>query len=147
MKYIHVNTDYELQLCLALRRQVFVLEQGVPADLEIDHYDAAPHSCIHVLIVAEDGQAAATGRLISYEEHTGKLQRIAVCKELRGSGIGREIVKFLEQQAIANGFSCVVLDAQCSAEAFYAKLGYATLSAEPFLDAGIWHVRMKKAFS
>ncbi|EIW17085.1 MULTISPECIES: GNAT family N-acetyltransferase [Pelosinus] len=144
MQYSIVNTDYELQLCLALRRKVFVIEQGIPVDLEIDHYDAAPHECVHGLIIAEDGEAAATGRLISYGENSGKLQRIAVRKEMRGSGVGREIVNLLEQQAIAGHFSNVLLDAQCSAEAFYTNLGYVTLSVEPFLDAGIWHVRMKK---
>lgn len=144
MQYSIVNTDYELQLCLALRRKVFVIEQGIPVDLEIDQYDAAPHKCVHGLIIAEDGEAAATGRLIPYGENSGKLQRIAVRKELRSSGVGREIVKLLEQQAVAGHFSNVLLDAQCSAEAFYANLGYVTLSVEPFLDAGIWHVRMKK---
>ncbi|SFL30851.1 GNAT family N-acetyltransferase [Pelosinus propionicus] len=144
MQYSIVNTDYELQLCLDLRRKVFVIEQGISVDLEMDHYDAAPHECVHGLIIAEDGEAAATGRLIAYGENSGKLQRIAVRKELRGSGVGREIMKLLEQQAIASQFSNVLLDAQCSAEAFYANLGYVTVSAVPFLDAGIWHVRMKK---
>jgi predicted GNAT family N-acyltransferase len=144
VQYIKVKTDSELKLCLALRQQVFVMEQGVPVEMEIDHYDATPHECIHVLIIDEDGNAAATGRLISYGENIGKLQRIAVREDLRGSGVGRKIVNFLEQEAINSGLHCVVLDAQCSAEQFYAKLGYITLSAEPFLDAGIWHVRMKR---
>lgn len=144
MQCIKVKSDSELKLCLALRQQVFVMEQGVPVDIEIDHYDTTPHECIHVLILDEDKNAAATGRLVSYVENIGKLQRIAVRGDLRGSGIGRKIVKFLEQEAITSGLLSVVLDAQCSAEQFYAKLGYVTLSAEPFLDAGIWHVRMKK---
>ncbi len=144
MQCIKVQTDSELKLCLALRQQVFVMEQGVPIDIEIDHYDTTPHECIHVLILDEDKNIAATGRLISYEEHTGKLQRIAVREDLRGSGVGRQIVNFLEQEAISSGFLSVVLDAQCSAQQFYAKLGYIILSMEPFLDAGIWHVRMKR---
>ncbi|MDF2633419.1 MAG: GCN5-related N-acetyltransferase [Pelosinus sp.] len=144
MQCIKVKTDTELKLCLALRQQVFVMEQGVPVALEIDHYDTTFHECIHVLILDEDEKAAATGRLIAYKDNMGKLQRIAVREDLRGSGVGREIVKFLEQEAVSSGFLSVVLDAQCSAEQFYAKLGYITLSAEPFLDAGIWHVRMKR---
>jgi predicted GNAT family N-acyltransferase len=144
MKSIRVNHDSELALCLALRQQVFVIEQGVAADLEIDHYDATPHECIHVLIVDEREAAVATGRLVPYGENTGKFQRIAVRQDKRGSGIGREIVNLLEEQAISSGLSWVVLDAQCSAEKFYVKLGYVTITSEPFLDAGIWHVRMKK---
>jgi predicted GNAT family N-acyltransferase len=143
MNLIRVNNDSELALGLALRQQVFVIEQGIPADLEIDHYDATPHECIHVLIVDEREEAVATGHLVPYGENTEKFQRIAVRQDKRGSGIGREIVNLLEQQATSSGLLWVVLDAQCSAEKFYAKLGYVTIS-EPFLDAGILHVRMKK---
>jgi predicted GNAT family N-acyltransferase len=144
MKLIKVNNDGELALCLALRQQVFVIEQGISVDLEMDHYDATPHECIHVLILDEQEKAMATGRLVSYGENTGKFQRIAVREDKRGRGMGREIVASLEQQAISSGLLWVMLDAQCSAEKFYAKLGYVTISSEPFLDAGILHVRMKK---
>jgi predicted GNAT family N-acyltransferase len=93
----------------------------VPLEMEIDDYDATPHECVHVLIIDEDGKGVDTGRLVPYQEHAGKLQRIAVCKDMRGRSLGRDIVETLEQQAKNSGFSHVVLDAQCSAEEFYLK--------------------------
>lgn len=144
MKAIMVNTVRKLELCLAVRQQVFVIEQGVPAEIEIDQYDTTPHECVHVLIIDDNGKGVATGRMVPYGENTAKFQRIAVCKEMRGRNLGRDIVEMLEEQAKSSGLLHVILDAQCSAEKFYSKIGYTTVSAEPFSDAGIWHVRMKK---
>ncbi|MNI91504.1 putative N-acetyltransferase YjcF [compost metagenome] len=63
--------------------------------------------------------------------------------EYRGKAYGLKIVQAMEQDVKRRGYSRAVLDAQCTAEAFYQRLGYKTVSTEPFLDAGIWHVRME----
>lgn len=141
---VHVKTEEELQKCLAIRMEVFVDEQKVPADLEIDEYDTLDGKAYHILIEVE-GQPAATGRLIIYHEHHAKMQRIAVHKTFRGTGIGRALLLALEQQGRNLGLTDSILDAQCQAEPFYGKLGYEVISTEPFYDAGILHVRMKKA--
>ncbi|MFD0677839.1 MULTISPECIES: GNAT family N-acetyltransferase [unclassified Paenibacillus] len=138
-----VTTREQLQQCLAIRYEVFIQEQQVDESLEIDEFDQSPDACVHVLLL-DNGQALATGRMRPYDETTMKLQRIAVRKEQRGTGAGKTIVLALEDLAREQGFDYSLLDAQCQAEAFYHKLGYVTLSPEIFLDAGIPHVRMKK---
>ena len=140
---IQVKTEEELNKCLSIRLEVFVQEQHVPEDLEIDEYDTLAGTAYHVLLEHE-GQAVATGRLTIYQEHMAKMQRIAVKKDYRGFGYGRVLLLALEQIAKDLGLSDAILDAQCQAEKFYAKLGYEDISKEPFYDAGILHVRMKK---
>lgn len=145
MEIIRVSRQDELDRCLQIRMEVFVQEQRVPADLEVDEYDASPDSCRH-LLVAVDQRSAATGRwrLYDAEGWKAKLQRIAVRADLRGLGLGRTVVAELERWAREHGCREAVLDAQCQAEAFYRGLGYTTVSPEPFDDAGIPHVRMVK---
>lgn len=139
-----ITEQSELKQALAVRMEVFVQEQGVSPEEEVDEYDASPSACRHFL-VTEGGRAVAAARWKTYEPGVAKLQRIAVRRLYRGRSIGRLIVSAMERDAAACGFARVILDAQCSAEPFYAKLGYATISAEPFYDAGILHVRMSKA--
>ncbi|ACX64179.1 GNAT family N-acetyltransferase [Paenibacillus lautus] len=140
---INVSTEEQLQQALDIRKDVFVLEQKVPIDLEIDDYDRLESDAHHVLIKSE-GQYAATGRITYYNKDSAKMQRIAVRKPFRSKGIGRVLMMALEAQARELKLQYSVLDAQVQAEAFYRKLGYETISDEPFDDAGIPHVRMKK---
>ncbi|MFE0556061.1 GNAT family N-acetyltransferase [Paenibacillus sp. NPDC058910] len=140
---INVSTEEQLQQALDIRKDVFVLEQKVPIDLEIDDYDRLDSDAHHVLIKSE-GQYAATGRITYYNKDSAKMQRIAVRKPFRSKGIGRVLMMALEAQARELKLQYSVLDAQVQAEAFYRKLGYETISDEPFDDAGIPHVRMKK---
>jgi predicted GNAT family N-acyltransferase len=138
-----VTTDEELQQAFDVRKEVFVDEQKVPMDLEIDEFDVSVEACRHFIAEA-DGRVVGAARWREYVPGTAKLQRIAVRKPWRGRGVGRELVLSMERDAASLGFVRTLLDAQCSAEAFYKKLGYVTESTEPFLDAGIPHVRMSK---
>lgn len=140
---IHVENEEQLQKCLDIRKEVFVEEQKVPIDLEIDEYDQISPDVHHVLIELE-GAYSATGRLIYYKDNAAKMQRIAVRQEFRSKGVGKILLLALEELARELGLTKSVLDAQCHAEGFYAKLGYETISTEPFDDAGIPHVRMVK---
>lgn len=146
MKFIRVESMEHLEACLAIRREVFVGEQQVPLEEEMDDCDRTPESCHHVLIEI-DGDYAATARWQAYDSNTAKFQRIAVRKNYRGQGLGRILVLGMEDQAQESGYQYAMLDAQCQAEKFYQKLGYETLPIEPFYDAGILHVRMAKALS
>ncbi|GIO38662.1 acetyltransferase [Paenibacillus antibioticophila] len=141
---IHVENDIQLKECLEIRKEVFVIEQKVPVDLEIDEYDVIGDQVHHVLVEV-GGEPAATGRLIYYVDNAAKMQRIAVRKEYRSHGIGSVLLLGMEALARELGLTKSVLDAQCQAEAFYTKLGYETISTEPFDDAGIPHVRMTKS--
>ncbi|WP_130609861.1 GNAT family N-acetyltransferase [Cohnella abietis] len=144
MKCKRVTTHDELMQAAKVREEVFVKEQGVPSELEIDEYDISPDACYHFIVV-EEGQAIAAGRFKRFEEEAAKMQRIAVLKPYRGMGVGKLLLQKMEEEAKADGFKASVLDAQCSAEVFYSKLGYLVESEEPFLDADIWHVRMRKS--
>ncbi|WP_027091505.1 GNAT family N-acetyltransferase [Cohnella thermotolerans] len=143
MESLKVTTAEQLAEGLRVRKAVFVQEQGVPEDLEWDEYDASPEACRH-FIVKDGDETIAAARWREYKPGIAKFQRIAVLASYRGRSVGRLIVGAMEEDARSSGCTGVVLDAQCSAEPFYRKLGYETVSTEPFLDAGIPHVRMVK---
>lgn len=141
---IYVTTDEQLQQALGIRHDVFVIEQQVPAEIEIDQFDVISPDVHHVLL-STDGQAVATGRLIYYSKDTAKMQRIAVLQSHRSFGYGRVLLLAMEERARELGLTYSVLDAQCQAQKFYEKLGYEVISEEPFYDADILHVRMRKS--
>ncbi|ASS75900.1 GNAT family N-acetyltransferase [Tumebacillus algifaecis] len=136
-----ITTEEQYGLALEIRMIVFVQEQNVPSEIEVDEYE---NEAIHVLAYDEAGRPVATGRIRPYTDGAGKMERIAVRKEGRGKGYGAAIMHKLEEIGREQGFVKFILEAQTHAETFYEKLGYANISDEPFLDAGIWHVRMVK---
>lgn len=120
---------------ISVRRAVFINEQGVPAELEIDGCDPF---CHHALMLM-DKRPIATGRITQ----TGKIGRVAVLKHYRNQGYGRAIIQKLEAIASTIGLHQVYLGAQTSAIGFYQKLGYCAYG-EIFMDADITHIHMKK---
>ncbi len=122
-----------------IRLEVFVHEQHVPLEEEIDALDA---ECIHAVVFDTQGCALATGRLLP----DGHIGRMAVLKAVRGRGLGSAVLSALMQQARQKGFAEVVLSAQAHAQAFYARHGFVPEGAE-YLDANIPHVLMRKALS
>lgn len=129
----------DLGAAFAIRRAVFVEEQGFAAESEFDEIDAA---ALHVL-VTEGGRPAATARLYQQggEWHIG---RVAVMGEFRGKGIGSLAMRMLMQKAEDLGASVVHVGAQRRAEAFYAALGFSACGEE-YLEEGVAHVPMKAA--
>ncbi|BFT73248.1 MULTISPECIES: GNAT family N-acetyltransferase [Paenibacillus] len=143
MEIIRVTSHDQLKDCFKVRFKVFVDEQQVPEHLEMDEKDESPEASHHFLIL--DGeQPVAAARWYEYQPQTAKLQRVAVLKEYRGQSLGKQIILAMEQQARELNCTSSILDAQCQAEGFYSQLGYHVISTEPFYDAGILHVRMKK---
>lgn len=140
---VRVTTEEQLQMGLDIRTKVFVEEQKVPVEEEIDEYDVISPNVYHTLIL-DEGVPVATGRLIYYKADTAKMQRIAVLQDYRSKGYGRVLLLAMEELARELGLVASILDAQCQAEDFYKKLGYVVISTEPFYDAGILHVRMQK---
>jgi predicted GNAT family N-acyltransferase len=144
---VHVRIaegDEEIEACFDIRRVVFIEEQSVPKDLEMDELDAV---CTHYLAFADDDTALSaalgTARLWISPEGEAKAQRVAVLRERRVGGVGRAIMDALEADARGRGHTRVILGAQLSALGFYEKLGYRAYGPE-FDDAGIPHRMMEK---
>ena len=129
----------ELDRCLALRREVFVEEQGVPLAEEMDGRDAG---CTHFLALA-GGDAVGTARLRVTGDGRLKAERVAVRRSVRRSGAGRALMRALEDETRARGRRELVLNAQLPVIAFYERLGYRAEGPE-FLEAGIPHRAMRK---
>ena len=122
----------------AIRLEVFVQEQNVPAELEMDDMDAA---CLHAVAYDAAGKPIATGRLLP----DGHIGRMAVRLPARGTGIGGALLQGLMAQAKARGDKAVVLSAQTHAAPFYLRHGFA-ICGDEFFEAGIAHVEMRLAF-
>jgi predicted GNAT family N-acyltransferase len=124
---------------LAVREEVFVVEQGVPPELEVDDDD--PRS-IHVLARDPDGRPIGTGRLTP----DGRIGRMAVLKPWRGRGVGSAILRSLLETARQRGAREVSLSSQVAAEPFYARFGFVA-EGELYDDAGIPHRTMRLALT
>ncbi len=122
-----------------LRIEVFVIEQGVPVELEWDEADSVS---IHAVAYDVDGQPVATGRLLP----DGHIGRMAVRQSLRGSGIGSQVLQALLEEARREGHTELVLHAQVHAQDFYARHGFVA-EGENFMEAGIEHCKMLYRFS
>ncbi len=125
---------------LKIRNQVFVKEQGVPLDREIDNYEAYT---IHFVLYQDTETPMATVRLLPLEDGKIKVQRMAVLKEFRKKGLGKVIMEAAETFANEHDYQQLVLGAQLTARDFYQRLGYQA-EGDIFLDAGIEHVTMTK---
>jgi predicted GNAT family N-acyltransferase len=144
-----IADDSERAEAYEIRRVVFVEEQTVPVELELDERDpTADH-----LLARQDGRAVGAARLVIEEPGfegadpaygpVAHLGRIAVLPEARHSGLGAGLVRGLEGLAVQRGLRIAYLGAQVHAVAFYERLGY-TAYGEVFDDAGIDHRHMTR---
>ncbi len=120
-----------------VRTAVFIREQRVPWEIEMDERDA---SCIHVLARA-DGRPVGTARIDL--EKDGKVGRVAVLRDYRRCGIGRRLMAELESIAGEYGLQRLWFHAQTSAIPFYEQIGYSAEGPE-FSEAGIPHRTMSR---
>ena len=133
-----VETEADMEAAVGVRFRVFVDEQSIPPEEELDEYDAvATHA-----IALEGGQAIGTGRVI-ITDGVARIGRMAVDLSYRRRGVGGLIMRFLEEEAQAQGATEIVLHAQDYVKAFYAFHGY-TEHGDTFMEAGILHVEMRK---
>ncbi len=132
--------DLEKAACLALRRAVFIDEQGVAAALEIDGLD---DESTHVL-AASGGTPIGAARFRIVGDAV-KIQRVCVSQDFRGHGVGAKIIGFIVEHARQNRLARFArLGAQTHALDFYRKLGFEVIGPE-YLDAGIPHRDMQLA--
>lgn len=120
-------------LATPIRFQVFVDEQKVPADMELDEFDAL--SCHALALVGEE--AVGTGRLLP----DGHIGRMAVCADWRGQGVGAALLQALIDEAERRGMRRLVLSAQTHALGFYARFGFVP-EGEVYDEAGLPHQTM-----
>ena len=119
-----------------IRFEVFVEEQGVPREIELDEHDPL---CLHALALDETGSAVGTGRLLP----DGHIGRMAVRRAWRGRGIGGAILERLIEAARSRGDAEVALSAQVQAIEFYRAYGFAE-EGERYVEAGIEHQAMRR---
>ncbi len=124
---------------LALRRRVFIEEQGVP---EADELDGRDGECTHFLARDVRGAAVGCARLRPYGGKL-KVERVAVLPELRGSGLGRALMDAVEERARTLRRGSLFLHAQVAVVGFYEKLGWVSVG-DVFEEAGIAHRKMEK---
>jgi ElaA protein len=137
---IRIEVTQDVPTCQALRRVVFIDEQGVSETDEVDGLDGR---AIHLL--AWDGACpVGTARLL-VKGAVGKIGRVCVLPEVRGSGLGAALIEAaLEELGRLPGVTEAYLGAQSHVTGFYEKLGFG-VEGEEFLDAGIPHRHMRRA--
>lgn len=137
----HITSQAELNIAFDIRKKVFVEEQGVPLENEIDQYE---NTAEHILVYYND-KPVGTGRL-RIVDGVAKLERICVLASHRKYGLGNLIVQKLEEIAKEKGLIKSKLHGQVQAEQFYTKLGYHKES-HIFMEEGIPHILMIKDLS
>ncbi len=120
---------------ISIRDKVFIQEQSVPKEIEIDGLDPL---CRHALAIV-DGNAIATGRI----QQDGHIGRVAVLPEFRGKGYGKKIIHCLIEAGIQMGLNKVYLGAQLSVLDFYNSMGFKPYG-DIFIEANIKHIMMNK---
>lgn len=134
-----VETASEMEAVKAIRIRVFVHEQGVPMEEEMDKADADAVHAVALLGTLPVG----TGRLLILPDSEAQIGRMAVDLPHRHAGVGALIMERLEQEARRLGLTQAMLHAQTYVTPFYARHGY-TEEGDLFMEAGIEHISMRK---
>ncbi|KRK82568.1 GNAT family N-acetyltransferase [Companilactobacillus bobalius DSM 19674] len=121
-----------------IRKKVFVDEQNVPAEIEIDNDE---DKCTYFVLYSNQ-QAAATARFQTTSDNGIHIQRVAVLKPFRHQHLGSDLLKYIFNYARKHNFNYIVLGAQDHAQAFYTQLGFEVVG-EQYQEAGILHHDMK----
>lgn len=135
-----VTTPSMMEDAYSVRKQVFVLEQGVPLENEIDQYEAI---ATHIVGYDENNLPFATGRFRPHDDGV-KIERVAIIASHRKSGYGKLLMRFIEDVAKNQGHHSLMLNAQCHAQTFYESLEYDPFG-EVFIEENIEHIAMAKS--
>ena len=130
-----VDWHEERERIMSIREAVFVVEQKVPMEIELDDMD---EHCLFVLAEDEDGNAIGTCRLFS----NGKIGRLAVLKPYRGHGVGSALLRYIIDIALQQGINDLYLHGQSYAMDFYIKHGFVP-EGEEFIEADIPHFKLR----
>ncbi|AML50999.1 GNAT family N-acetyltransferase [Falsihalocynthiibacter arcticus] len=136
---VAIEVTEDVATCIGLRMEVFVGEQGIPVEEEIDAYD---DDAVHLLAVDEN-VPVGTARLLLLGD-TGRIGRVCVVKSHRGTGLGAALITAgLTHFSTLEGVRRAYLSAQVQALGFYEKLGFLPYGPE-YDDAGIPHRDMER---
>ncbi|NLM05149.1 MAG: GNAT family N-acetyltransferase [Clostridiales bacterium] len=139
VKVKEVLTKEELKDAFEVRKSVFVYEQKIPVEIELDQFeDTAKH-----VVGYYEGKPVVAGRM-RIVDNVAKLERICVLKNYRRYGMGRIIIRKLEELAKKDNINQAKLHSQIQAVEFYKKLGYKQVS-DVFMEDNIPHVVMMKS--
>lgn len=133
-----VQNKEEFKIAYGIRIKVFVEEQKVPIEMELDEFD---NSAIHIILY-KDNKAIGCGRII-IQGKTARIGRIAILKEYRRNGYGKKICEKLISLAEENQMDEIVLHSQCYVTNFYKKIGFKKYGKN-FEEAGIEHIEMRR---
>jgi len=128
-----------MQRAYAIRRRVFIEEQRVPEEIEMDADDSRAFHAMAILA----GVAIGCGRMVEHGASEVKIGRMAVLRDFRNAGVGASILRFLIDRARMRGFRRAILHAQLTAEGFYLKEGFIAVGGV-FDEAGIAHRMMER---
>lgn len=139
-----LESEKDHLLGFKLRTEVFVNEQNVPIELELDEKDNSEHT-IHIGYFNGD-ELIGIARLIDIDKEVIHIGRVAIDKNHRGKGIGHKLILCCEDIAkkVLNRDFNIELSAQVYVETFYKKLGYNRINNNIYIDAGIEHIDMRK---
>ncbi len=137
--YKLATSDDELQETFEVRRQVFILEQGISEDLVFDGRD---REALH-MVVKDGERVIGSARVQLLADNQAKLERMAVLKRYRRKGIGREMLLFLDTVWKDKQVQQVIIHAQLEVVPFYKLCGFDEFGL-PFQEAGIKHIKMRK---
>ena len=142
-----LESEKDRSLGFNLRTEVFVNEQDVPKELELDEKDNSEHT-IHIGYFNGD-ELIGVARLIDMDKEVIHIGRVAIDKNHRGKGIGNRLILGCEDIAknVLNKDFTIELGAQFYAENFYKKLGYNRINNNVYIDAGIKHIEMRKTIT
>jgi len=139
LSYKLVTNDRELKEAFDVRKEVFVEEQGISEDLELDGYDS---EALH-MVVKDGERVIGTARVLFLTASEAKIERMAILEPFRCKGVGRRIISFLNEELRNRQVQQVVLHAQYPVVAFYKSCGFVE-SGSPFWEAGIKHIKMQR---
>jgi predicted GNAT family N-acyltransferase len=140
--YKLVENAEEAQGAHEVRRQVFVVEQGIAEELV---FQSAEESDEINIIVKNDNMVIGTARVVFPADNTAKIERMAVLKSIRGRRIGKGIISFLNRELKRRKITHIILHAQYQVSDFYKACGFIETGL-PFEEAGIRHVKMEMRY-
>ena len=137
--YKYIENEEEIHGAHEVRRQVFVIEQGIDPELV---FESTNRSREKDVVVKNRDIVIGAARVVFLDNDTAKIERMAVLKSFRGRGVGKGIILFLDEELKRMKVTNILLHAQYQVIDFYKACGFHE-SGLPFEEAGIMHVKME----